>query len=136
MTHRMKTLLMACMIAAVGQAQTVATADTLARDLSELEAIMPDSAITDNPTGDYGAPKPNDIDAMRFLTDRQHWYRGDPLRQGGGRWFLQVDGGFAAYASSPAVGLTAPTRSHAEGWPSLLARPRPASRSGRRTRFH
>jgi len=99
-------LLSLTLFATTATANDETRADTLARDLSELEAAMPDTIIADEPKEDYGARKHNDIDAMQFILDRRHRYRGDSFRKGASQWFLQVDGGFTAYSTQTAISLT------------------------------
>jgi len=100
------TLLSLTLVATAAHANDALKADTLARDLSELEASMPDTIIADEPKEDYGAKKHADIDAMRYILDGRHRYKGDSFRKGASQWFLQVDGGVMNYATQKAISLT------------------------------
>ena len=57
---------------------TVQDPDTVARDLSDLEDVIPTSATTQaQDTAYYGAARQKNFNALRFVLDSRHRFKGD-----------------------------------------------------------
>lgn len=68
--------------------------DSVARDLTDLEALIRASAVETADTTYYGPARPRDFNALRYTLDRRHRYRGDQWVSQGlfGHTYLQMGG--------------------------------------------
>jgi len=58
--------------------------DTIARDLSDLEAMLQDSVITEDiDTNYYGIARQRNFNALRFVLDKRHRFKGDNWKSKG-----------------------------------------------------
>ena len=70
--------------------------DTVARDLSDLEDVIPASATTQaQDTAYYGAARQKNFNALRFVLDSRHRFKGDRYVRGDfwNNTFIDMGGG-------------------------------------------
>lgn len=79
---------------------TVQDPDTIARDLSELEDVIPASATTQaQDTAYYGAARQKNFNALRFVLDSRHRFKGDRYVRGDfwNNTFIDMGGGVGGF---------------------------------------
>ena len=79
---------------------TVQDPDTIARDLSDLEDVIPASATTQaQDTAYYGAARQKNFNALRFVLDSRHRFKGDRYVRGDfwNNTFIDMGGGVGGF---------------------------------------
>ena len=79
---------------------TVQDPDTVARDLSDLEDVIPASATTQaQDTAYYGAARQKNFNALRFVLDSRHRFKGDRYVRGDfwNNTFIDMGGGVGGF---------------------------------------
>ena len=79
---------------------TVQNPDTVARDLSDLEDVIPASATTQaQDTAYYGAARQKNFNALRFVLDSRHRFKGDRYVRGDfwNNTFIDMGGGVGGF---------------------------------------
>ena len=79
---------------------TVQEPDTVARDLSDLEDVIPASATTQaQDTAYYGAARQKNFNALRFVLDSRHRFKGDRYVHGDfwNNTFIDMGGGVGGF---------------------------------------
>lgn len=93
---------------------TVQDPDTIARDLSELEDIIPASATTQaQDTAYYGAARQKNFNALRFVLDSRHRFKGDRYVRGDfwNNTFIDMGGGVGGFYHNTNAASFTPTLS-------------------------
>ena len=69
--------------------------DTVARDLSELEEALADSTVAQQDTAYYGAPRQKNFNALNYVLDSRHRFKGDQYVNRGflGNTYFHIGGG-------------------------------------------
>ena len=86
--------------------------DTVARDLSDLEAAMPDSIIAQKQdTAYYGAPRQKNFNALNYVLDGRHRFKGDSYVPTAfwGNAFINVGAGVSGFYSNTKAASFTPT---------------------------
>ncbi|MFC2454889.1 MAG: hypothetical protein ACFNUM_03365 [Segatella salivae] len=86
--------------------------DTVARDLSDLEAEMPDSIIAQKQdTAYYGAPRQKNFNALNYVLDGRHRFKGDSYVPTAfwGNAFINVGAGISGFYSNTKAASFTPT---------------------------
>ena len=86
--------------------------DTVARDLSDLEAAMPDSIIAQKQdTAYYGAPRQKNFNALNYVLDGRHRFKGDSYvpTPFWGNAFINVGAGISGFYSNTKAASFTPT---------------------------
>lgn len=93
---------------------TVQDPDTVARDLSELEDVIPASATTQaQDTAYYGAARQKNFNALRFVLDSRHRFKGDRYVRGDfwNNIFIDMGGGVGGFYHNTNAASFTPTLS-------------------------
>ena len=93
---------------------TVQDPDTIARDLSELEDVIPASATTQaQDTAYYGAARQKNFNALRFVLDSRHRFKGDRYVRGDfwNSTFIDMGGGVGGFYHNTNAASFTPTLS-------------------------
>ena len=93
---------------------TVQVPDTIARDLSELEDVIPASATTQaQDTAYYGAARQKNFNALRFVLDSRHRFKGDRYVRGDfwNNTFIDMGGGVGGFYHNTNAASFTPTLS-------------------------
>ena len=93
---------------------TVQDPDTVARDLSDLEAVIPASATTQaQDTAYYGAARQKNFNALRFVLDSRHRFKGDRYVHGDfwNNTFIDMGGGVGGFYHNTNAASFTPTLS-------------------------
>ena len=93
---------------------TVQDPDTIARDLSDLEDVIPASATTQaQDTAYYGAARQKNFNALRFVLDSRHRFKGDRYVRGDfwNNTFIDMGGGVGGFYHNTNVASFTPTLS-------------------------
>ena len=93
---------------------TVQDPDTVARDLSELEDVIPASATTQaQDTAYYGAARQKNFNALRFVLDSRHRFKGDRYVRGDfwNNTFIDMGGGVGGFYHNTNAASFTPTLS-------------------------
>lgn len=93
---------------------TVQDPDTVARDLSDLEAVIPASATTQaQDTAYYGAARQKNFNALRFVLDSRHRFKGDRYVRGDfwNNTFIDMGGGVGGFYHNTNAASFTPTLS-------------------------
>ena len=93
---------------------TVQDPDTIARDLSELEDVIPASATTQaQDTAYYGAARQKNFNALRFVLDSRHRFKGDRYVHGDfwNNTFIDMGGGVGGFYHNTNAASFTPTLS-------------------------
>ena len=93
---------------------TVQDPDTIARDLSELEDVIPASATTQaQDTAYYGAARQKNFNALRFVLDSRHRFKGDSYVRGDfwNNTFIDMGGGVGGFYHNTNAASFTPTLS-------------------------
>ena len=93
---------------------TVQDPDTIARDLSELEDVIPASATTQaQDTAYYGAARQKNFNALRFVLDSRHRFKGDRYVRGDfwNNTFIDMGGGVGGFYHNTNAASFTPTLS-------------------------
>ena len=93
---------------------TVQDPDTIARDLSELEDVIPASATTQaQDTAYYGAARQKNFNALRFVLDSRHRFKGDHYVRGDfwNNTFIDMGGGVGGFYHNTNAASFTPTLS-------------------------
>lgn len=93
---------------------TVQDPDTVARDLSDLEDVIPASATTQaQDTAYYGAARQKNFNALRFVLDSRHRFKGDRYVRGDfwNNTFIDMGGGVGGFYHNTNVASFTPTLS-------------------------
>ena len=88
--------------------------DTIARDLSELEDVIPASATTQaQDTAYYGAARQKNFNALRFVLDSRHRFKGDSYVRGDfwNNTFIDMGGGVGGFYHNTNAASFTPTLS-------------------------
>ena len=88
--------------------------DTIARDLSELEDVIPASATTQaQDTAYYGAARQKNFNALRFVLDSRHRFKGDRYVRGDfwNNTFIDMGGGVGGFYHNTNAASFTPTLS-------------------------
>ena len=88
--------------------------DTVARDLSELEDVIPASATTQaQDTAYYGAARQKNFNALRFVLDSRHRFKGDRYVRGDfwNNTFIDMGGGVGGFYHNTNAASFTPTLS-------------------------
>ena len=93
---------------------TVQDPDTVARDLSDLEDVIPASATTQaQDTAYYGADRQKNFNALRFVLDSRHRFKGDRYVRGDfwNNTFIDMGGGVGGFYHNTNAASFTPTLS-------------------------
>ena len=93
---------------------TVQNPDTVARDLSDLEDVIPASATTQaQDTAYYGAARQKNFNALRFVLDSRHRFKGDRYVHGDfwNNTFIDMGGGVGGFYHNTNAASFTPTLS-------------------------
>ena len=93
---------------------TVQDPDTVARDLSDLEDVIPASATTQaQDTAYYGAVRQKNFNALRFVLDSRHRFKGDRYVRGDfwNNTFIDMGGGVGGFYHNTNAASFTPTLS-------------------------
>ena len=93
---------------------TVQDLDTVARDLSDLEDVIPASATTQaQDTAYYGAARQKNFNALRFVLDSRHRFKGDRYVRGDfwNNTFIDMGGGVGGFYHNTNAASFTPTLS-------------------------
>lgn len=93
---------------------TVQAPDTVARDLSDLEDVIPASATTQaQDTAYYGAARQKNFNALRFVLDSRHRFKGDRYVRGDfwNNTFIDMGGGVGGFYHNTNAASFTPTLS-------------------------
>ena len=93
---------------------TVQDPDTVARDLSDLEDVIPASATTQaQDTAYYGAARQKNFNALRFVLDSRHRFKGDRYVRGDfwNNTFIDMGGGVGGFYHNTNAAYFTPTLS-------------------------
>ena len=93
---------------------TVQDPDTIARDLSDLEDVIPASATTQaQDTAYYGAARQKNFNALRFVLDSRHRFKGDRYVRGDfwNNTFIDMGGGVGGFYHNTNAASFTPTLS-------------------------
>ena len=93
---------------------TVQDPDTVARDLSDLEDVIPTSATTQaQDTAYYGAARQKNFNALRFVLDSRHRFKGDRYVRGDfwNNTFIDMGGGVGGFYHNTNAASFTPTLS-------------------------
>ena len=93
---------------------TMQDPDTVARDLSELEDVIPTSATTQaQDTAYYGAARQKNFNALRFVLDSRHRFKGDRYVRGDfwNNTFIDMGGGVGGFYHNTNAASFTPTLS-------------------------
>lgn len=93
---------------------TVQDLDTVARDLSDLEDVIPASATTQaQDTAYYGAARQKNFNALRFVLDSRHRFKGDRYVHGDfwNNTFIDMGGGVGGFYHNTNAASFTPTLS-------------------------
>lgn len=93
---------------------TVQDPDTIARDLSDLEDVIPTSATTQaQDTAYYGAARQKNFNALRFVLDSRHRFKGDRYVRGDfwNNTFIDMGGGVGGFYHNTNAASFTPTLS-------------------------
>lgn len=93
---------------------TVQDPDTVARDLSDLEDVIPASATTQaQDTAYYGAARQKNFNALRFVLDSRHRFKGDRYVRGDfwNNTFIDMGGGVGGFYHNTNAASFTPTLS-------------------------
>ena len=93
---------------------TVQDPDTVARDLSDLEDVIPASATTQaQDTAYYGAARQKNFNALRFVLDSRHRFKGDRYVRGDfwNNTFIDMGGGVSGFYHNTNAASFTPTLS-------------------------
>lgn len=93
---------------------TVQEPDTVARDLSDLEDVIPASATTQaQDTAYYGAARQKNFNALRFVLDSRHRFKGDRYVHGDfwNNTFIDMGGGVGGFYHNTNAASFTPTLS-------------------------
>ena len=93
---------------------TVQNPDTVARDLSDLEDVIPASATTQvQDTAYYGAARQKNFNALRFVLDSRHRFKGDRYVRGDfwNNTFIDMGGGVGGFYHNTNAASFTPTLS-------------------------
>lgn len=93
---------------------TVQDPDTIARDLSELEDVIPASAATQaQDTAYYGVARQKNFHALRFVLDSRHRFKGDRYVRGDfwNNTFIDMGGGVGGFYHNTNAASFTPTLS-------------------------
>ena len=93
---------------------TVQDPDTVARDLSDLEDVIPASATTQaQDTAYYGAARQKNFNALRFVLDSRHRFKGDSYVRGDfwNNTFIDMGGGVGGFYHNTNAASFTPTLS-------------------------
>ena len=93
---------------------TVQDPDTIARDLSELEDVIPASVTTQaQDTAYYGAARQKNFNALRFVLDSRHRFKGDRYVRGDfwNNTFIDMGGGVGGFYHNTNAASFTPTLS-------------------------
>ena len=93
---------------------TVQDLDTVARDLSDLEDVIPASATTQaQDTAYYGAARQKNFNALRFVLDSHHRFKGDRYVRGDfwNNTFIDMGGGVGGFYHNTNAASFTPTLS-------------------------
>ena len=93
---------------------TVQDPDTVARDLSDLEDVIPASATTQaQDTAYYGAARQKNFNALRFVLDSRHRFKGDRYVRGDfwNSTFIDMGGGVGGFYHNTNAASFTPTLS-------------------------
>ena len=93
---------------------TVQDPDTIARDLGELEDVIPTSATTQaQDTAYYGAARQKNFNALRFVLDSRHRFKGDRYVRGDfwNNTFIDMGGGVSGFYHNTNAASFTPTLS-------------------------
>ena len=93
---------------------TVQDPDTIARDLSDLEDVIPASATTQaQDTAYYGAARQKNFNALRFVLDSRHRFKGDRYVRGDfwNSTFIDMGGGVGGFYHNTNAASFTPTLS-------------------------
>jgi len=93
---------------------TVHDPDTVARDLSDLEDVIPASATTQaQDTAYYGAARQKNFNALRFVLDSRHRFKGDRYVHGDfwNNTFIDMGGGVGGFYHNTNAASFTPTLS-------------------------
>ena len=88
--------------------------DTIARDLSDLEDVIPASATTQaQDTAYYGAARQKNFNALRFVLDSRHRFKGDRYMRGDfwNNTFIDMGGGVGGFYHNTNAASFTPTLS-------------------------
>ena len=88
--------------------------DTVARDLSDLENAMSESMLAQQQdTTYYGAPRQNDFNALNYVLDSRHRFRGDRYMRGNfwNNTFINFGGGVGGFYHNTNAASFTPTLS-------------------------
>ena len=88
--------------------------DTIARDLSDLEDVIPASATTQaQDTAYYGAARQKNFNALRFVLDSRHRFKGDRYVRGDfwNNTFIDMGGGVGGFYHNTNAASFTPTLS-------------------------
>jgi len=93
---------------------TMQDPDTVARDLSDLEDVIPTSATTQaQDTAYYGAARQKNFNALRFVLDSRHRFKGDRYVRGDfwNNTFIDMGGGVGGFYHNTNAASFTPTLS-------------------------
>lgn len=93
---------------------TMQDPDTVARDLSDLEDVIPTSATTQaQDTAYYGAARQKNFNALRFVLDSRHRFKGDRYVHGDfwNNTFIDMGGGVGGFYHNTNAASFTPTLS-------------------------
>ena len=93
---------------------TMQDPDTVARDLSDLEDVIPTSATTQaQDTAYYGAARQKNFNALRFVLDSRHRFKGDRYVRGDfwNSTFIDMGGGVGGFYHNTNAASFTPTLS-------------------------
>ena len=93
---------------------TMQDPDTIARDLSDLEDVIPASATTQaQDTAYYGAARQKNFNALRFVLDSRHRFKGDRYVHGDfwNNTFIDMGGGVGGFYHNTNAASFTPTLS-------------------------
>ena len=93
---------------------TVQDPDTIARDLNDLEDVIPASATTQaQDTAYYGAARQKNFNALRFVLDSRHRFKGDRYVRGDfwNNTFIDMGGGVGGFYHNTNAASFTPTLS-------------------------
>ena len=93
---------------------TMQDPDTIARDLSDLEDVIPASATTQaQDTAYYGAARQKNFNALRFVLDSRHRFKGDRYVRGDfwNNTFIDMGGGVGGFYHNTNAASFTPTLS-------------------------
>ena len=102
------------MLSAGVHSLTVQDPDTIARDLSDLEDVIPASATTQaQDTAYYGAARQKNFNALRFVLDSRHRFKGDRYVRGDfwNNTFIDMGGGVGGFYHNTNAASFTPTLS-------------------------